>query len=245
MLGYFRKGMVTVMIATLLCAVACAGPGEKAPVPLPPPDTHGSVPLERTLQARRSVRAFDAARPLTLQHVSQLLWAAQGKTHPRGLRTAPSAGATYPLETCLAAVNVTGLAPGIYRYDSARHRLLPIAEAGGTDGKTGTALALALRDRLVAATGGQSWVRGAGAHVFFSAVYSRIRGRYGERGVRYTDLEAGHAAQGLMLEAVALGLGTTAVGAFDDAALRKVFRLPPEETPLYLIPVGHPSPPRG
>jgi SagB-type dehydrogenase family enzyme len=74
-----------------------------------------------------------------------------------------------------------------------------------------------------------------------SAIFERTIERYRERGrVRYVPMDAGHAAENLTLQAVALGLGSTAIGAFNDAAISQVLALPEEEEPLYLIVVGHP-----
>lgn len=151
--------------------------------------------------------------------------AAQGVTHGDNARTAPSAGALYPLELYLVAGEVRALAPGIYRYVPGKHQLEPVA--------TGD-----LRRQLCAAALAQECVA-AGAAVFvFTAVERRTTRKYGPRGVRYVHIEVGHAAQNLALQATALGLGTVTVGAFDDAAVACLLQLPAGEAPLYLMPVG-------
>lgn len=191
---------------------------------LPEPERTGRTPVEAALAARRSVREY-AREFLTLGEAAQLLWAAQGITSERGFRTAPSAGARYPLELYTVTGHVEGLTPGIYRYIPHRHALVRTA-AGDR------------RAELSEAALGQSWVRSAPAVFAFSAVYERMTARYRERGIRYVHIEIGHAAQDLCLQAAALGLGTVPVGAFRDDAVKRVLGLPEDEEPLYLIPVG-------
>jgi SagB-type dehydrogenase family enzyme len=159
--------------------------------------------------------------------VSQLLWAAQGVTHPDGLRTTPSAGALYPLEVYLVAGDVTGLEPGVYRYDPRHHRL-SLQSAG--DSRAG----------VVQATLGQDWVAEAPAIIVLAGVYRRTSRKYGARAPRYVHMEMGHAAQNVYLQATALGLGTTLVGAFRDDKLARVLELPKHIEPLGLLPIGTP-----
>lgn len=192
-------------------------------VALPPPHLEGGMPLERTLAERRSVREF-AQGVLSLSQVAQLLWAAQGVTMD-GLRTAPSAGALYPLELYLVAGEVLDLAPGAYRYVPAKHVLQQLT-AGN------------VRRQLCAAALAQECVAAGAVVVVFTAVERRTTRKYGERGVRYVHIEVGHAAQNLALQATALGLGSVTVGAFDDAAVARLLNLPKGEAPLYLMPVG-------
>jgi SagB-type dehydrogenase family enzyme len=187
-------------------------------IALPSPARSGYMPLEEALARRRSVREF-SNKPLADQNLSQLLWAAQGVTHAEGLRTAPSAGALYPLELYL--VN----AAGFYRYDAQRHELHRRSERD-------------LRPALYRAALEQA-VREAPAVFVITAIYERTARKYGDaRSPRYVHMEAGHAAQNLLLQAVALGLGAVPIGAFNDAQVQKVLGLPTEEQPLYLIPTG-------
>lgn len=198
-------------------------------IPLPSPRTTDGPPLHEVLNARRSVRAY-TDEPLSLADVGQLLWASQGTTSTLGGRTAPSAGGTYPLEVDVVTGHVDGLpVAGVYRYHSAEHALE--ARSIGAD----------LRSRLSAASLNQTWVTDSPVTIIISAVYDRTTAVYGPRGTRYVDLEAGHAAQNLLLEAVALGLGAVTVGAFDDRLVREVLSMPEIEVPLYIIPVGRPS----
>lgn len=191
---------------------------------LPEPSCDSDVSLERSLLERRSVRSY-RDEPLTLREISRLLWAAQGITDPGGLRTAPSAGALYPLEVYVVSGDVTDLPPGVYRYQSDRHGLLKIT---GND----------RRAELARAALSQSCVAEGAAAFVFTAVYARTTGKYGERGIRYVHIEAGHAAQNLLLEATALGLGAVPVGAFSDGDVAELLNLPDDESPLYIIPVG-------
>lgn len=188
-------------------------------VALPPPQLKGDMSLEEALAARRSVRKFQPT-PLTAEQIGQLCWAAQGiSDKARGLRTAPSAGATYPLELYVVT------AEGVRRY-------LPSAHALDSH------LADDVREALCRAALGQRCVAQAPAVFVIAADVSRTARKYGDRARRYVDIEVGHAAQNLLLQAVALDLGAVPVGAFDDAEVAKALKLPAEHAPLYLIPVG-------
>lgn len=193
-------------------------------LPAPPIAPDGC--LNAMLWNRRTTRAF-APQSVSLAEVAQLLWAAQGTTSPEGFRTAPSAGALYPLELHLVAGDVAGLPAGSYRYSTARHAL-QLAVPGD------------LRHRIVKAALHQDWIAQAPAVVVISAVAARATDKYGHRGLRYVHMEVGHASQNLLLQAVALGLGGAMVGAFDDATLRHLLGLSGEEHPLAILPVGHP-----
>ncbi len=212
------------LIAGIFFQPPAAAGGEL--VKLPQPALKGAVSVESALKARRTVRLF-ASRSLGLPQISQLLWATAGVTDPRGLRTAPSAGATYPLEIYLVAGErgVTGLAPGIYRYRPGDH-----------------ALELTLKGEHRAAVAraclSQSWMVTAPVMVVLAAEFSRCTARYGQRGVMYTHMESGHAGQNLFLQAEALGLGAGIVGAFEDKLLHRSLGLPQEHAPLLVMPVG-------
>jgi SagB-type dehydrogenase family enzyme len=188
---------------------------------LPAPEQHGTVPLERTLAHRRSIRDFTDA-PIGVDTIGQLLGAAQGDTDAEGHRTAPSAGALYPLEAYVATRE------GLFHYDPDSHRLVRRA----ADPRTA----------IARAAHGQDAVRSAPVVIVFTAVYGRTATKYGGRAERYVHMEAGHAAQNVLLQATALRLGAVPVGAFDDDALALALSLPRAERPVYLIPVGHPRP---
>jgi len=213
-----------VIVAMAAIAWSCLGAFEVKE--LPPPRKTGPLSLEEALSRRRSLRSY-RKEPLELQELSQLLWAAQGITDPRGFRTAPSAGALYPLEIYVAVGEVKGLKPGLYRYHPSGHLLEEMAEGDK-------------RRLLAEAALRQPWVREAPVVFCIAAVYQRTTKKYGRRGIRYVHMEAGHAAQNLCLQAVALGLGGVTVGAFDDQQVKEILGLPSDHHPLYLIPVGRP-----
>lgn len=191
---------------------------------LPKPVEAGEMSLEQLLSQRRSVREY-ADATIELFEIGQLLWSAQGITHPQGFRTAPSAGALYPLELYLVAGHVEGLDTGMYHYNPEGHHLMKTI---GDD----------LRKRLTRAALSQSCLREAAAVVVFAAVYERTTQKYGKRGIRYVHMEVGHAAQNLFLQAEALGLSTVVVGAFDDERVAEVLNLPTDVHPLMLMPIG-------
>lgn len=191
---------------------------------LPPPVHSSDMPLEEALTRRRSVREY-SDQPLTTAELGQLLWAAQGTTGERGFRTAPSAGALYPLEVYLLT------ARGVFHYDPQHHQLRLTSQDDA-------------RTALYQAALQQEPVRAAPAVFVLAAVYARTAQKYGqERSPRYVHLEAGHAAQNLLLEATALGLGAVPIGAFHDQQVQKAVGLPADHQPLYLIPVGYPKDP--
>jgi SagB-type dehydrogenase family enzyme len=200
---------------------------------LPAPVLDGEMSVERALAKRRSRRNF-TNEAITKAELSQILWAAYGisqpiPTHPAlrgGLRTAPSAGAMFPLEIYIAVGNVEGIEAGVYRYDSENHRLI-------------RTIARDIRRDLYDASWNQQMVREAPVTVIYTAVFSRMTNRYGVRGrERYVAMDLGHSAQNVYLQAEALGLGTCAIGAFQDESVSSALQLPPEEEPLYLMPIG-------
>lgn len=191
-----------------------------APIALPSHQLSGHLSLEEALAQRRSVRGF-ASGPLTAFEIGQILWAAQGVTDAEGRRTAPSAGALYALEVYAAT------SEGTFRYLPAEHA---IRREGSVD----------VRSALGAAAFDQSAVAEAPLVLAVTAVPERTRAKYGARAARYVHFEAGHAVQNVLLQAAALGLGAVPVGAFDDKRVSDVLALPDDESPLYLVPVGHP-----
>ncbi len=193
-------------------------------IELPDPRTDGGMSVERALLERRSVRDY-ARGALTLAQAVQLLWAAQGITSNEGLRTAPSAGALYPLEVYLAAGEVKGLGQGVFHYDPNGHLLHRVSEKDR-------------RRELAKAALGQSWIGESAAVLVIAAIYERTTRKYGQRGIRYVHMEAGHAAQNVFLQATALGLDAVVVGAFDDASVTTLLQRGANEHPLYLIPLG-------
>jgi len=206
-------------------------------IKLPPPQIKGKVSLEETIAKRRSVRRY-REESLTLQQLSQILWSAQGVTGMGRLRATPSAGATYPLEvfTFIGKQGVFAsetkqrgeeLQAGIYHYDVDRHSLV-LHQPGD------------LRRELAGAALDQGFIVNAPLDIVICALYPRTSYRYGRRGERYVHMEVGHVGENIHLQAVALGLATMEVGAFDDELVRKVLAVEEQIRPLYIMPIGKP-----
>ena len=191
-------------------------------IKLSSPATKGAISIEETLANRRSTRSFKD-KALTLDQISQLLWAAQGITEKNwGLRTAPSAGALYPLEIYALTKD------GVYRYNPEGHSITVLSKEDK-------------RAALARAALGQSFIASAPLDIVITAVYPRVTRKYGERGFRYVHIEVGHAAENIHLQAVALGLGSVPIGAFNDGKVAEALTLPEEHEPCYIIPVGYPK----
>lgn len=191
-------------------------------VKLPVPRKRGDISFEEAILKRRSKREFKEGS-LSKEQISQLLWAAQGITEPSGFfRSVPSAGALYPLEIYIV------YSEGVYHYRPDGHLLERISMED-------------VRSSLCEAALGQEFIVHAPLDIVITAVYERTTGKYNERGIRYVHMEAGHCAQNIHLQAVALGLGSVPIGAFSDEDVSKVLFLPAECKPLYIIPVGHPQ----
>ena len=186
---------------------------------LPEPNKDSSISLEQAITKRRSRRKF-VSKTLTLEQIGQLCWAAQGQETHSCYRTAPSAGATYPLELLVV------IHDGLFQYLPAKHSLERLTDQD-------------LSAELALASWGQKFIEDAPLTLVFTAQFSRTTGRYGQRGIRYVYMEAGHAAQNVHLQAEALGLGSVAVGAFDDTIVSKVLSLPDNLEPLYMVIVGY------
>jgi SagB-type dehydrogenase family enzyme len=232
-----NKFFLIFLVMALVLAAPCRGetpaagepPATNKPaivIKLPKPREDGKTSVESALRHRRATREFRNT-PLTLAEVSQLLWAAQGITSPDGKRTAPSAGALYPLEVFVVAGSVESLPAGVYRYRPQGHDLSRV-----TDGDK--------RVKLASLAQEQTWLKGAPAIIVIAGVYERTAVKYKERAERYVHIEAGHASQNVQLQAVALELGAVIVGAFDDDQVKRVLGLAADEQPLCLLPVGRP-----
>ncbi len=193
-------------------------------VNLPNPHTKGFISFEEVLYKRRSVREY-RNEPITLYHLSQLLWSAQGITSEFGYRTAPSAGALYPLEIYCSAENVEGIDAGIYKYDPFNHQIGCI--------KFGF-----YNKELYKACLYQPQVADAPLVIVITAVFERTTKKYGSRGIRYVFSEVGHVSQNIYLQATALGLGTVAIGAFEEDMIKDILNA--NEEPIYVMPVGVP-----
>ena len=199
-----------------------------ASISLPKPSFDGKISVEKAIKDRRTVRDFKE-RMLSLAHLSQLLWAAQGITDPAwGRRAAPSGGALYPLDIyiVIGEKGVEKMEAGVYHYSPTEHSLSFIFKGDR-------------RKEISSASLGQMWMAKAPVMFIITAEYKRITGKYGERGIRYALIEVGHVGQNVFLQAEALGLGAGIVGAFHDPEISKVANLPPIHEPLLIMPVGY------
>jgi len=205
---------------------------------LPSPRHDSTMSVEKALSERRSLRQY-SNEALTVPEISQLLWAAQGITNERdapsrwnqdyewqgGYRTAPSAGALFPLELYLIAANVDGMPQGVYKYAPKDHSITRVADGD----KRGDIFEVGLK---------QLSIKYAPAQIIIAAVYERTSVKYGDRSKRYIFIETGHVGQNIYLQSAALGIGAVMIGAFSDEGLRGVLRMPDDEEPMAIIPIG-------
>jgi len=187
-------------------------------IQLPKPILKGSKSLEECIYERESVRSYKD-KVIEIEKISQILWATQGKKGDK--RTVPSAGATYPLE-----IYVTLSDKGFFNYNVKKHALELITEED-------------LSNKLARASLDQYFIAEAYMNIIICAIFSRTTWRYGQRGVRYVFIEVGHCAQNIHLVAIALGLASVPIGAFEDDQVKKVLELPKKIEPLYIIPIGY------
>jgi SagB-type dehydrogenase family enzyme len=195
---------------------------ERDIISLPKPDYTSKTSVEEALLKRRSVRKYKD-EPLTLKELSQLLWSAQGITNERGFRTAPSAGALYPLKLYVIVQNVGGIDRTVYKYLPNGHKIIKMKNIGRMD---------------YSKISRQSWIFKGGVVFIITADYRYIGEIYGKWARRFTDMEAGHAAQNIQLQGVSLGIGSCVVGAFNGGEIDRILNLPENETSIYLIPAG-------
>ncbi len=193
-------------------------------IKLPTPTTESSTSLEQAIENRRSVRNYKDDN-VTLQELSQILWAGQGITSEEGLRAAPSAGATYPLEIYITVRKVEGLSSGVYKFVPEEHAVIKTSDED-------------VSVKLWEAALNQESVKQASFNIIFTAIYERTATRYGDRAERYVHMEVGHAAQNIYLQAESLGLGTVAIGAFADEEVSDIINPEKNEKPIYIMPVG-------
>lgn len=199
-------------------------------IALPEPNIYGKMSVEEALARRRSVRNF-SPHPLSLKELAQILWAAQGMVKKlAGRRTAPSAGATYPLEIYVVVGKgcVENLGEGIYHYMPRRHSIAIVRRGD-------------YRERLAYAALGQDFIAQAPISIVITAIYERTTSWYGKRGIRYVHFEVGHVGQNIHLQAEALGLGTVMIGAFHDEKVAEILGVSDNEKVLYIAPVGRPK----
>lgn len=195
---------------------------------LPLPEITGGIPLEHAIKNRRTIRSF-SAKELSLQHLSGLLWAGQGITDAHGFkRAAPSAGALYPMDIYVVSGNksVLNLEAGVYHYRPGPHEI-----SGVTAGD--------FRSELAQAALFQTWIAAAPVNFVITAEYSRTTVKYGDRGIRYAMIEAGHIGQNIFLAAASLGIGAGIVGAFNDNRINQTLQIPRPHKPLLIMPAGY------
>ncbi len=204
-------------------------PGSKQ-IELPPFDAIKTTDTMEALKKRKSIRHY-SGKALSLEELSYLLWASGGiQRVERGnaFRTAPSAGALYPIETYVLIDAVDGLAPGAYHYSVKTHRLEEL--------RTGQ-----LAHDIVLAALNQKMCIEAAAIFIWTAVFRRSKWKYEERAYRYIYLDAGHIAGNLTLAATAIGLGTCQIGAIFDDEVNAIIGVDgKEESAIYMSLVGHP-----
>ncbi len=204
-------------------------PSSLARIALPEPDLSSDTSLWNVLARRRSRRSYDTKKLLSIHTLSTLLWAAQGITAQQGeflFRTAPSAGALYPIETYLSVRSVEDLEPGIYHFRPQAFDLELLKKGDHSDEAAGAAL-------------GQAMVAKAQVTFIWSAMVERSKWKYRQRAYRYIYLDAGHIAENLYLAAEALDLGVCAIGAlFDDQVNRLIGINGVEESVIYMASVG-------
>ncbi len=195
-------------------------------IKLPPPDKKGTISVEEAINNRRTYRKFGPGS-VTLNLLSQLFWSAQGVTSPAGFRTAPSAGALYPLEVYAVVGDVDGVEAGVYHYIAPTHSMERVKKGD-------------FRKALGIAALMQLWIKDAPVSIVITGDYERTKKKYKDRGTQFVHIEVGHAAQIILLQAQALGLVVGEVGAFFDAGVAQTLSLPEELTPFLILPVGKP-----
>lgn len=198
-------------------------------ISLPPPTHKGTVTVEEALKARRTHRSFKS-RSLTLQQFSQILWGAYGvtaKVSGYHLKTAPSAGALYPIDiyAVVGEEGVETLAPGVYHFRPEDHSIECIKEGD-------------LRAAVARHSVRQMWMAEAPVMLVITGEYARCTVKYASRGVLYTHIEAGHVGQNVFLQAEAIGLKAGIVGAFNNEDIIKTIGIPANHDPLLIMPVG-------
>jgi len=213
-------GIVLVCFAALCLGQRRSRPAAQKIIQLTKPNLTGTVSFEEALAKRRSVRLF-ANKPLEPEQISQLAWAGQGITETqRGLRTAPSAGETYPIDLYFATPE------GLFVYRPAEHSLEQTSDQD-------------IRGGLAAAASMES-VATAGCNIIVAGSLRKLTSQFRNKAKTYMLLEAGHIAQNIQLQAVCLDLGSVTIGGFNSKDVSRTCRLTRGLEPIYIISVGYP-----
>jgi SagB-type dehydrogenase family enzyme len=212
----YRLIPILAAAAALSVAPAIRG-GDASPIPLPAPKTEGGKPLMDALKQRQSARAFSPEK-LSMQTVSNLLWAAFGVNRPDGRRTAPSAMNRQELEIYVAA------ADGLRVYEAAGHRLRPV-----------------LDDDLRAQTGTQDFVRDAALSLVYVADFAKMGASPEQDRILYSAADTGFIAQNVYLFCASEGLATVVRASVDRDGLAKAMRLRPDQRIVLVQSVGYPK----
>lgn len=195
---------------------------------LPKPSFTQTPSLFQILQKRQSIRQY-IEQPFTTQQLSQLLWATTGireTSHGFSYRTAPSAGALYPIETYLIVNNITDLPQGIYHYDIQHHQLETLQKGD-------------FRQQIAHGALDQPMCTTASVVFVWTAVFERMKWKYGQRAYRYIYLDCGHLAENLALTATSIGLGSCQIAALYDDEINTLVGIDGKnESVLYLSVVG-------
>jgi SagB-type dehydrogenase family enzyme len=226
-----KKPLLVVQTLGLVILISSLGSETMAAeIALPSPSYKGTVSVEEALKARRTHRSFQS-RPLTLKQFSQILWGAYGvsaQKYGSFLKTAPSAGALYPLDIygVVGEGGVETLAPGVYHFRPENHAVELVKEGD-------------LRAQVARHALQQMWMAKAPLMLIITGEYNRSSIKYGPRGVTYTHIEAGHVGQNIFLQTEAIGLKAGIVGAFDNRGVVTTMGVPPSHDPLLIMPVGY------
>jgi protease I len=215
-------GILTVFVVLPADLKAEQGPSSETKlIKLAEPKLKGKLTLEEALEKRRSIRSF-TGKSLTMEQISQLAWSGQGITEKeKGFRTAPSAGAIFPIELYVA------IPEGLFVYRPVNHSLEKVVDSD-------------VRAKLAEASFGQRWVADAGADFIIAGSEKKLAAKYGSKANVYMLLEAGHIGQNILLQAVSLDLGAVPIGAFNAEEVNKICKLPKDLESLYIISVGQP-----
>jgi nitroreductase len=207
-----RQANAAILAGATIAAAPVAGSDG---LELPPPNKAGGMPLGQALALRRSTREY-AERPVPLQLLSDLLWAAYGVNRPSGDRTAPYWRHVMVLDIIVVA------ADGVRLYEPKTHRLLPL-----------------LDEDLRAATGLQDFVATAPLELVYVAHGERMADISPEERRLYASVDAGFIGQNVYLFCASVGLATVFRGALNTAKLARALKLPATQFVTFAQTVGY------